>query len=343
MTRSPIHSVQVNLVLGFLGVGKTTAIRHLLGHRPQGERWAVLVNEFGEIGVDARLLDDTGIAVKQIPGGCMCCAAGPVTRVALNSLLRQERPDRLLIEPSGLGHPADILRLLQGPEYQGVLQVASVITLLDPRHLVQSRYQTHPLFRDQLRLADYLACNKTDLCSTDTVDAAQDWLQARLDENERPGATVELVRISDGKVPVHWLYGRRPEPPEWAAEEPVGLPAVELDWRSRQALPTPGQWLSASHSADGFHSIGWRVHPDECWSADALLSWLPGLRVRRVKGVLNTDRGWLWFNMTEGDLSAGECDPQEEGVIELIDDEPLAAEKLRRSLSAVKIDSGSGP
>ncbi len=330
MRLTPIHSVQVNLVLGFLGVGKTTGIRHLLGHRPQDERWAVLVNEFGEIGVDARLLGDTGIAIKQIPGGCMCCAAGPVTRVALNSLLRQERPDRLLIEPSGLGHPADILRLLQAPEYQGVLKVASVITLVDPRHIVQPRYQNHPLFQDQLRLADYLACNKTDLCAPETLQSAQSWLQDAL--TERDQQPVGIVQISQGEVPAAWLSADRPEPAASGVARRSEPPTPELDWLSEPVAPEPGEWLSARHAADGFYSLGWRLHPTETWSADALLNCLLEIRVLRIKGVLNTDRGWLWFNLADGDLSAGECAPQEEGVIELIDDRPLDAEALGLAL-----------
>ena len=107
----------VNVITGFLGVGKTTAILNLLQQKPDDELWAILVNEFGEIGVDGGLLkgqaparDD--VMVFEIPGGCMCCAAGLPMEMALSQLFFLASPDRLIIEPTGLGHPAEVLSVL---------------------------------------------------------------------------------------------------------------------------------------------------------------------------------------------------------------------------------------
>ena len=77
----PIKNVPTNIITGFLGVGKTSAIVHLLQSKPDDERWAILVNEFGEIGVDGALLqgqstEELGVFIREVPGGCMCCAAG---------------------------------------------------------------------------------------------------------------------------------------------------------------------------------------------------------------------------------------------------------------------------
>ena len=102
---------RTNLITGFLGSGKTTSILHLLAHKDPNEKWAVLVNEFGEVGIDGALLADSGALLKEIPGGCMCCVNGLPMQVGLNTLLRQGKPDRLLIEPTGLGHPKQILDL----------------------------------------------------------------------------------------------------------------------------------------------------------------------------------------------------------------------------------------
>src|SRR5688500_14976207 len=109
----PLQAIPTNIITGFLGVGKTTAILHLLKHKPQHERWAVLVNEFGEVGIDGSLLTgasaaDGDIFIREVPGGCMCCAAGLPMQIALNRLLSKARPHRVLIEPTGLGHPAEI-------------------------------------------------------------------------------------------------------------------------------------------------------------------------------------------------------------------------------------------
>ena len=93
--------IPVNLITGFLGVGKTTAVRHLLAQRPAAETWGVLVNEFGEIGVDGSLLAGQGAPVQEVAGGCLCCVAAPAFTTGLNRLIREHRPDRILIEPSG--------------------------------------------------------------------------------------------------------------------------------------------------------------------------------------------------------------------------------------------------
>ena len=112
-----IKAVPTNIVTGFLGVGKTTTILHLLKSKPADQRWAVLVNEFGQVGVDGSLIqgqhnEEEGVYIREVPGGCMCCTAGLSMQVALNQLLIQSRPDRLLIEPTGLGHPKEVLRIL---------------------------------------------------------------------------------------------------------------------------------------------------------------------------------------------------------------------------------------
>lgn len=109
---------KTNLITGFLGSGKTTSILHLLAHKPADEKWAVLVNEFGEVGIDGALLAESGALLKEIPGGCMCCVNGLPMQVGLNALLRQGKPDRLLIEPTGLGHPKQILDMLTAAIYE---------------------------------------------------------------------------------------------------------------------------------------------------------------------------------------------------------------------------------
>ena len=111
MSQQPIHNVPTTIITGFLGVGKTSAILHLLTQKPAHERWAILVNEFGEIGIDKSLFEgqltaDSGVFIREVPGGCMCCAASLPMQIALNQLLAASRPHRLLIEPTGLGHPA---------------------------------------------------------------------------------------------------------------------------------------------------------------------------------------------------------------------------------------------
>lgn len=148
---------RVNLLTGFLGSGKTTTLLHLLAHKPQNENWAVLVNEFGEIGIDGALLANRGATLKEIPGGCMCCVNGLPMQVGLNRLLQQNKPDRLLIEPTGLGHPRQLLQMLTSSVYQPWIELQATLTLLDARQLADVRVTENENFRDQLAAADIIA------------------------------------------------------------------------------------------------------------------------------------------------------------------------------------------
>src|SRR5690606_1562237 len=97
--RPMLANIPTHLIGGPLGAGKTSLIRHLLAGKPAAERWAVLINEFGQIGLDQALLTaaaSDGVSLSEIPGGCLCCVGGAPLRVDLTRLLRQARPDRLL-------------------------------------------------------------------------------------------------------------------------------------------------------------------------------------------------------------------------------------------------------
>ena len=159
---------KTNLITGFLGSGKTTSILHLLANKDPAEKWAVLVNEFGEVGIDGALLADSGAMVKEIPGGCMCCVNGLPMQVGLNTLLRQGKPDRLLIEPTGLGHPKQILDLLTAPVYEPWLELRATLCLLDPRQLLDEKAINNDNFRDQLASADIIVANKSDRATAES-------------------------------------------------------------------------------------------------------------------------------------------------------------------------------
>lgn len=155
--------IHVHIVTGFLGVGKTSCIQHLIKHKPKNERWAILVNEYGKQGIDGSLFHSDDLIVKQIAGGCACCAALLPFQTALNQLIRHDKPDRIIIEPSGLGHVDNIVKLLQDESYQTRLQLNAVVCVIDSRHLAQSKYRYHELYLRQIYAADMFVANKSEL------------------------------------------------------------------------------------------------------------------------------------------------------------------------------------
>lgn len=324
-------AVPTNIVTGFLGVGKTTAIQHLLRHKPAGETWAVLVNEFGEIGIDGALLRDGGARVREVPGGCICCVAGLPMTVALNQLIGRERPDRLLIEPTGLGHPAQIMATLTGPFYQQVLDVRATVTLVDPRKLADTRYTENANFRDQIAIADVLVANKQDLCDT------SDWERwdAMVAAASPPKALTE--RVTEGALEPRWLDSPRSErpmhDPHFHRDNPLQAPAQLVD--ALPFLPEGEVMARRANQGQGHYSVGWVFTPDWEFDCEGLFSWLNGLSVARVKAVMITGEGIFSFNGQDGVVSVSELDETQDSRIELIDVEPINADEVERVLKSL--------
>ena len=158
-----LQNIPTHVIGGPLGAGKTSLIRQLLAQKPSSERWAVLINEFGQIGLDAALLTtaEDGIALGEVAGGCLCCVNGVPFQIGLGRLLRKARPDRLLIEPSGLGHPAQLMAQLREAPWLGVLDVQPSVMVLDAAAMRDGQ----PLAATQqeaLAMAGLLVMNKSE-------------------------------------------------------------------------------------------------------------------------------------------------------------------------------------
>ena len=311
---NPISAVPTNIVTGFLGTGKTTAILSLLANKPESERWAILVNEFGEIGVDGSLLtgkkgEQDGVYVTEVPGGCMCCAAGLPMQIALNQLLSRAKPDRLLIEPTGLGHPQEVLELLSAEHYRSILDIQKVVTLVDARKLSDPRYTTHDTFNQQIEIADVIVGNKQDLYQEDDSSRLLSYVQGKNLVN----ATVTFT--SQGVLSPDLLEGPAYKTNQLHAHhhhEHASKPlASELE------IPETG-FIKAQNSGEGFESVGWRFNPDIVFERSQLFNWITGLDVERLKAVFITEDGIFGYNLTQDALTEIEIDDCNESKVEII-------------------------
>ncbi len=286
------QSVPLNLITGFLGAGKTTAIRYLLEHKQPGERWAVLVNEFGKVGIDQAVLDARGvsadIAIREVPGGCLCCTNQLPLQVALSQLLSRARPTRVIIEPTGLGHPARVLDALREPHWRAALDVRATLTLVDARELADMRVREHETFRAQIEAADVLIFSKDDVLSDVERSRAREFAAGIMP----PKAHVHFLRA--GEMPREWLdLPARPQPLRRSLlhvprSAPLSMPVAGID--------PPFHYSESLPEAD---IAGWVFPRDWVFAHDDLLSALFGLKdVLRVKAVFRTDKGWIFFNAT---------------------------------------------
>ncbi|WP_164497433.1 GTP-binding protein [Vogesella sp. LIG4] len=287
-----MKKTRVNVLTGFLGVGKTTALRHLITQRPRDEKWAIIVNEFGEIGIDGAVLDDGELPVAEIAGGCLCCVAGPQMTVTVANLLRREKPDRLIIEASGLAHAAGLIDELRTEPLGNALDVGAVLTLVDPRQFVNNDYFRQPLYRDQVMVADVLLATKCDLADADTLAAYRD----KAAQLFPPKSLV--AEIHHGAAMPEWLNAG-------AADKPRYRPSVRQD------------------DAPGWQSQGWTLPPDKAFSGEALTDFFDRLPqmvdgLVRAKGVFRVMDTWLWLNWTEGRWAANQVAWRRDNRFELI-------------------------
>ena len=169
-----LAAIPTNIITGFLGAGKTTLIQQLLANKPSNERWAVLVNEFGQIGIDQALMaSQDEVFIKEVAGGCICCANFLLMQVALSQLLAKSRPQRLLIEPTGLGHPRQILESLSESHWQSTLQLRATLCVIDARQYQDERVQQHESFIAQAEVADVLVFSKNDVLNDSQRQSVQ--------------------------------------------------------------------------------------------------------------------------------------------------------------------------
>ncbi len=155
--------MEVLLVTGFLGTGKTTLIRHLLHSPfPRVGKIAVLVNEFGKIGIDAQVLSGLDVEIIELASGCICCTIKTDFFKAVQEIYQRLRPDFLLVETTGVAQPGEILDVLCTPPLMDFCRVRSIITVVDAGFF-QAREVLGPFYARQIQGADILLLNKVDL------------------------------------------------------------------------------------------------------------------------------------------------------------------------------------
>ena len=298
-----ITNIPTNLVMGFLGVGKTTAILDLIKQKPKNENWAVLVNEFGKIGIDGAIYADAGVTVKEIAGGCLCCVVGVPFQISLNRLLKEVRPDRLLIEPTGLGHPEKVLNMLVSGANQQVLDVRASICLVDPEKLKDDRYATHETFIDQIALSDVLVANKIDLADQDAITLFHQYA-----ENSYPQKAL-ISETQQGQLDVLWLDIIRNPQRQAVYPNAHQLTKLSVDHNSHDSL---------NNEDDGYQSFGHIFLDQICFDYNLLDRVLKQLNLERIKGVLHTDQGWFIVNGTGNTIDYIPTQPSSKIRIEMI-------------------------
>ncbi len=282
-------TVPTHIISGFLGAGKTTLLQHLLTQKPENETWAILMNEFGQIGVDQQLISQQqGYAVKELLGGCLCCSSQLPMQIALARLLTESKPDRLFIEPTGLGHPAQLLEQLTEPHWQSSLAMRALVIVVDGSRLHDEAWVKQNLYTDQLKAAQIVV-----LSHIDCMTAADRQAYMALKQEYEPYVQY-WIEAENGQVDIQQLdiqqqaLQRKIQPLlKIQQAQPTHVPNAEIKQLPYHYIET----------AQGYTVAGWKL--PKRWQFDfydlldvlcAQQDWV------RIKGIFNTDQGWKSFN-----------------------------------------------
>lgn len=306
-----IKQTPTTLITGFLGAGKTTLINTLLTHKPSAQKWALLINEFGKIGVDTALIQQQdGVVIKEVSGGCICCSSQLLMQVAVVRLLSQQ-VERLLIEPTGLSHAKELLEQFDAAHWQNSLALGAVICVVNALQWQQPRYRQHVAYQAHIKYADVVVLSQC-----------------------------QYLSIEDHQELLAWIRQLNPQVMVIEFEQVVQAP-LDILFAKRQAVcsATPHSLLNSTNtlyqtdeSSDGsalpyhYHECmgdyvvgGWLLPAYWVFDEYALQTWLLSLMdYERIKGVIHTASGWISLNIAPMNVTIADIDERADNRLEII-------------------------
>jgi G3E family GTPase len=284
-------AIPTNLITGFLGVGKTTAVLDLLKLKNPAGKWAVLVNEYGSVSIDEAFIEGEtspeGVSVRSVAGGCFCCTTAPMLPVALHFLLQDHSIQRLIIETSGMGHPARLVDTIRR-NYAGRLDLRATLGIVTPSDFTApGMVDSNPVFRDQITMSDVLVLNKSDTAAPGVIERFQAWA------NELFPPKLLIAATTQGRLDPAWL-----------------------DLSSSDERRVFGD-----HNAGAVNAKGWTFPPEVVFDEDRLLALLGGSPgVTRLKGIFRTEEEWIAVNRAGGSLTTKPTAYRRDSRIEVFGD-----------------------
>lgn len=168
--REEWQMTKVDIISGFLGAGKTTFIKKLIDQVYAGEKLVLIENEFGEIGIDGGFLKDAGIEITEMNSGCICCTLVGDFSEALQKVLKEYEPDRVLIEPSGVGKLSDIVKAIEAVKKKAEIEINGRITVVDGKKAKLYLKNFGEFFEDQVKHASTIVVSRTQMMTDEKIE-----------------------------------------------------------------------------------------------------------------------------------------------------------------------------
>lgn len=313
-----VKKTAVNLITGSLGAGKTTLLKNFIKNKPTQETWAVLVNEFGAIGIDGSILEtqntstSNSIHIKQIPGGCICCTAQNELTAAIEQIIEKINPDRLLIEPTGLGEPDTLVDILQGDFFKKRFDVQSVFAVIDSSYLTVDEIGQYTILQNLFNMADVVVLNKTDLADPSNLKDLYQYahsvypLKQAVIMTQQSVVDNALLSVSSKTTqPAKSIINTQQNTLDSKAISNTDSDNIQTSRSIKSndlfadALDLPGLVKRESQHQISTLSIGWVFEPSIIFNWKSLQSLFSTFDnqpcIKRAKGVFRVGKPWMLF------------------------------------------------
>ena len=319
--------VKIDIISGFLGAGKTTLIKKLLKDGFQGEQVVLIENEFGEIGIDGGFLKEAGILIREMNSGCICCSLVGDFGTSLKEVVTKYNPDRILIEPSGVGKLSDVIKAVQGVQDEVDIKLNSYTTVVDAKKCKMYMKNFGEFFDNQIQYAGAIIMSRTDIASEKKVQESLELLRSL---NKDAAIITTPIENLDGKKLVEVM------------EHPVSLEQEMLEEEHEHHHHHDGECGCGHdheehehHHHDGECGCGHdhhHHHADEVftsWGRETIKKFTrEGLEkilealsesdkygiILRAKGMLPAEDGtWIYFDMVPEETEIREGAPEYTG------------------------------
>lgn len=316
--------IKIDIISGFLGAGKTTFIKKMLDEVYQGEKIALIENEFGEVGIDGGFLKDSGVNITEMNSGCICCSLVGDFGKNLNEVITQYHPDRILIEPSGVGKLSDVMKSVIDLEKEQDVMLNALVTVVNAKKASKQMKAFGEFFNNQIEFATTIVLSRTQNTTAEQLELCVKQMQ---ELNQKAAVVTTPWDEISGEQLLKVIEGQDSLEAKVLAEEAHEKDAKEHGHHGHEH--EEHEHHGHEHGEHGRHH---HHHADEVFTSwgmetphkfskaeieTALEAFAKGNsygEILRAKGMVeNKDGGWIYFDMTPGEYEIREGDPDYTG------------------------------